>query len=82
VASRVVDAEAVLTAIPAAVQRYRAMVADLGNAPIDVASGREVIRGIVATIPIRPGTDGVPVAELGLNNEMPLAAFTGGASPD
>ena len=71
--SKVVDVKAVMAAIPRAVERYRAMVSDLGNAPIDIEQGREIIRGIAARIPVRPGPDGVPIAELSLNEEMPLA---------
>jgi hypothetical protein len=56
------------------------MVADIGNAPIDRDRGRAILKGIAGTIPVRPGADGVPVALLALNTEMPLAAFAGGAS--
>jgi|HubBroStandDraft_4_1064222.scaffolds.fasta_scaffold1926260_1 hypothetical protein len=49
------------------------MVSDLGNAPLDIEQAREVIRGIADRIPVRPGPGGVPIAELSLNEEMPLA---------
>jgi site-specific DNA recombinase len=77
--SNVLDVKKLLDALPAAVQRYRTMVADLGNAPVDRDHAREVIRSITGTIKVRPGTDGVPVAMLALANEMPLAAAAGGA---
>jgi site-specific DNA recombinase len=73
-AAKVVDVTAIAAAIPAAVARYREMVSDLGNAPIDIEQGREIIRGIADYIPVRPGPDGVPIAELALNEAIPLAA--------
>ena len=48
------------------------MVADLGNAPIDIEQGREIIRSVADKIPVRPGADGVPIAELLLNEAIPL----------
>ena len=39
-ATKVVDLKAVMAALPAAVARYREMVADLGKAPIDIERGR------------------------------------------
>jgi len=50
------------------------MASELGDAPIDIEQGREIIRGVADRIPVRPGPDGVPIAELSLNEEMPLAA--------
>ena len=64
--SNVVDIEAVLALVPAAMRRYRAMVADLGNAPIDMGRAREMLREALGTIPVRPGRDGVPIALLAL----------------
>lgn len=78
-AAKIVDVDAVLALMPAAVKRSREMVSDLGNAAIDVAQAREVVREMVGTIPVRQGADGVPVALLALN-EKPLAAIAGGAS--
>ena len=40
---------------------------------------REVIREIADRIPVRPGDDGVPVAELSLNDQMPLGQVAGGS---
>jgi hypothetical protein len=74
-ASKVIDVEAIIAAIPAAVMRYRALVADLGSkSPIDIARAREMIRDIADRIPVRPGDDGVPVAELALNEQIALRA--------
>jgi hypothetical protein len=63
-AAKVVDIEAILAAIPGAVARYREIVQDLGNSPVDIAQAREVIGGIADRIPVRPGEDGVPVAHV------------------
>ena len=52
--------------------RHRQVVADLGNAPIDIEQGREIIRSVADKIPVRPGADGVPIAELLLNEAIPL----------
>jgi hypothetical protein len=79
-ANKVIDVKGVLAAVTAAIRRYRQMVTDLGNAPIDIPRAREMIRGIVDRIPVRPGADGVPVAQLALNKEMPLAHAAGAAS--
>lgn len=38
-----------------------------------------MIRSIADHIPVRPGADEVPIAELSLSEEMPLVAATGGA---
>jgi site-specific DNA recombinase len=76
--SQLTNVSAVLELLPAALRGYREMVNDLGNAPIDVGRAREVLREALGTIPVRPGPDGVPVAELALN-EAPLAAAAGGA---
>ncbi len=73
-ASRVIDAEAIMAAIPAAVARHRELAASLGSkSPIDIEAGREIIRGITGSTPLRPGEDGVPVAMLALSDER-LAA--------
>jgi site-specific DNA recombinase len=78
-ASKVIDVEAVLAAITRAVARYLAMVARLGDKLMDVEQGREMIRSVAGRIPVRPGPDGVPIAELSLNEEMPLAQVVGGS---
>ena len=72
--------DAALAALPHAVQRYRDMVADLGNTVLaDVERAREVLREMVGeeirVIPER----GHLVYEMGLN-ETPLTALAGGAS--
>lgn len=60
--------------------RYRELVENLGGkSPIDIDRAREVIRQIADRIPVRPGKDGVPVAELSLNEEMPLGAMAVGS---
>ena len=70
-----IDVKTGTAAIPAAVVRYREPAANLGSeTPIDVVQAREVIRGIVDLIPVRPGEDGVPVVELALNQQIALAA--------
>jgi hypothetical protein len=70
-----------LTAIPAAVERYRKLAAVLGsNTPglnIEAGRGREIIRCVAGKIPVKPGKDGVPVALLALNT-VQLAAASGG----
>ena len=53
-----------LLAILTAVTRYRHIVSDLGSAPIDIEQGREIIRSVADPTPVRPGADGVPIAEL------------------
>jgi len=69
-AVKVIDVKAVMAAIPAGVARYRALVAKLGSkTPMDIEQAREVIRGITDCIPVRPGEDGVPVAELALKRQ-------------
>jgi hypothetical protein len=74
-ATKVVDVKAFLAAIPAAVARYWQMVEDLGNATIDIEQGREVIRSIADHIAVRPGEDGVPVAQLAFRNYRPTKAI-------
>lgn len=69
---------AVLEAAEHGVERYREMVSDLGDARIDLERGREIIRSVADQIPVRPGADGVPIAELSLNEAMPLAEVAGG----
>jgi hypothetical protein len=77
-AVKLIDVKAVMTAIPAAVARYRELVAKLGSkTPIDIEQARQVIRSIADHIPVRPGEDGVPVAELALNQQIALAAIGG-----
>jgi site-specific DNA recombinase len=73
----VVDAAAVMAAIPAAVARYRAMVEDLGNAPIDIGAAREVLKEMVGEIRLRPEPNRGLVAEIGLS-ETPIRAVAGG----
>jgi hypothetical protein len=55
------------------------MVENLGNRPIDIEQARELIREITDRIPVRPGADGVPIAELSLNAEMPLGQLAVGS---
>jgi hypothetical protein len=78
-AAKVVDVKAIMAAIPAAVARYREMVSNLGDAPIDIERGREIIRSVADRIPVKPGPDGVPIAELSLNEEMPLGQIAVGS---
>ena len=77
-AAKVVDVKAIMAAIPGAIARYRQMVSDLGNSSIDIEQGREIIRSVADRIPVRPGLHGVPIAELSLNEEMPLGQLVGG----
>jgi site-specific DNA recombinase len=71
-AATTVDLKSVLAVIPAAIERYRQMAEDIGSAPIDIERSREIIRSIANRIPVRPGDDGVPIAELSLNEELAL----------
>jgi len=77
-ASRVIDVQAVVDAIPAALERYRKLAASLSsNTPgLNIEAGREIIRRVAGEIPVKPGTDGVPVAMLALNT-VQLAAASG-----
>jgi site-specific DNA recombinase len=74
--SKVIDAKAILKLLPAAIGRYRALIEDLGNSRIDMQRARETLREMLGTIPVRPGADGTPIAELALN-EVSLAAAGG-----
>jgi hypothetical protein len=74
--SKVVDVKAIMKLLPAAIGRYRAIVEDLGNSGIDVQRDRETLREKLGVILVRPGPDGVPIAELALN-EISLAAAGG-----
>lgn len=79
-AAKVVDISAIMAAVDAALAEYREQVANIGSkTPIDIGQAREIIRGVVDRIPIRPGADGVPVAELSLNEAMPLAGIAVGS---
>jgi len=71
--------EAILAMLPIAVARYREMVKNLGNSPTDIEQAREVIRETTDQIPMRPGADGVPIAELSLNESMPLGQLAVGS---
>jgi hypothetical protein len=74
--SKVVDVKAIMKLLPIAIARYRAMVEDIGNSGIDMQRARESLREMLGMIPVRPGADGVPIAELALN-EVSLAAQGG-----
>jgi hypothetical protein len=78
-AAKVVDVAGVLAMLPVAVRRYRETASNLGSSSIDMEHAREVIREIADRIPVRPGDDGVPVAELSLNDQMPLGQVAGGS---
>jgi len=77
-AARVTDLKAIMEAIPAAVARYRKLAVSLSsNTPgLNIEAGREIIRNVADQIPVKPGTDGVPVAMLTLN-PVQLAAASG-----
>jgi hypothetical protein len=78
-ANKVIDLAAILAAVPVAVARYRDLVEGFGTGtPVNIEQAREVIREIAGRIPVRPGKDGVPIAELSLNEEMPLAQVANG----
>jgi site-specific DNA recombinase len=74
--SKVVDVKAIMKLVPAAIARFRALIEDLGNSGVDVQRARETLREMLGIIPVRPGADGVPIAELALN-EVSLAAAGG-----
>lgn len=74
--SKVVDVKGIMKLLPVALRRYRAMVDDFGNSGVDVQRARETLREMLGIIPVRPGADGVPIAELALN-EVSLAAAGG-----
>ena len=67
-----IDTNAALALLPAAVKRYRAMVASLEDSGIDVNQAREVLREMLGEIRVRPERDGVPVAECALNDAPSL----------
>ena len=56
-------------------------IADLAVANLcnmqDIEAGREIIREIASHIPVRPGADGVPVAQVSLNEGLPLGLAVG-----
>ena len=74
----VVGVAAVMAAIPVAVGRYRAMVENLGNAPVDVWAAREQLKEMLGEIRLRPEPNWGLVAELGLS-ETPIRAVAGGS---
>jgi hypothetical protein len=77
----VVDAAAAMAAIPVTVTRYRAMVEDLGDAPVDVGAAREQLREMLGKIVLRPEPNRGLVAELRLP-EAPIRAVAGGCKID
>lgn len=69
-----------MAAVQSGVVRYREHVARMGGKKgMDIEQAREIIKSIADQIPVRPGADGVPVAELSLNEETPLAQVAGGS---
>ncbi len=77
--TKVIDIQEVMAAVQSGVARYRERVAQMGSKKaIDIEQAREVIKSMADSIPVRPGADGVPVAELSLNEETPLAQVAGG----
>ena len=52
--------------LPAAVARYRKMVEDLGDAPVDIERGREALREILGEVQIAPH-EGHLVAKMALS---------------
>jgi len=74
----IADVNAITTAVPAAVERYRTLERTLGsNTPgVNIEARGEIIRSVADQIPVRSGPDGVPVAILGLNAAK-LAAASG-----
>jgi site-specific DNA recombinase len=74
--AKVVDVKGIMKLLAVAIGRYRAMVEDLGNSGIDMQRARETLREMLGIIPVRPAADGVPIAELALN-EVSLAAAGG-----
>ncbi|MBN8279058.1 MAG: recombinase family protein [Gammaproteobacteria bacterium] len=75
----VIQADDVLRLLPEAVKRYRRMVADLGNAPVDPERARAELRKLLGTILVEP-REGHLVAKLGLALGQPQeAVFNGGS---
>ena len=74
----VVGIEAALMRLPETVNRYRAMVADLGNAPIDRGRMREIVRSLLGDIQISP-RDGYLVARMGLELQPLPGSFIRGS---
>ena len=72
--SKVVDMKAIMKLLPVAIGRYKAMVEDIGNSRIDIQRARESLREMLGVIPVRPGADGVPIAEMALNEVSLVAA--------
>ena len=77
----VVVTAAVLAAIPVAIVRYKAMVENLGNAPIDVGAAREQLKELLGQIVMRPEPNKGLVAELALS-ETPIRAVAGYSKVD
>lgn len=68
----------VLARLPQAVDKYRRMVQRLGDAPIDVERGRELLRGLLGDIRIAPRGDHL-VARMGLGIAQPILASNRGS---
>lgn len=61
-----------------AVSRFRRMAAGLGDAPIDIERGREVLKGLLGEIRIEP-RDGYLVAKMGLEVQPLLGTSNRGS---
>lgn len=64
--------------IPEAMARYRQMVSNLGDAPIDLERARESVRGLLGEITIVPKV-GYLVARMGLEVVQPILASNHGS---
>ena len=64
--------------LPEAVARYRAMVSDLGRAPIDVERGREALREILGQVTVSP-KGGHLVARMGIKFSLTDGAYKCGS---
>jgi hypothetical protein len=76
--SAVVRVDDVIKHLPEAIARYRQMVSNLGDAPIDVELARQAVRGILDEITIVP-RDGYSVARMELEVVQPIRASNRGS---
>lgn len=76
--ANVVKVDELLARLPQAVEKYRRMVQRLGDAPINVERGRELLRGLLGDIRIAPRGDHL-VARMGLGIAQPILASNRGS---
>jgi hypothetical protein len=73
-----VKVDELLARMPQAIEKYRRMVQRLGDAPINVERGRELLRGLLGDIRIAPRGDHL-VARMGLGIAQPILASNRGS---